>query len=280
METSPSDPALQNLEVAQIMGGLYGDGIIGLKSAFTRQWADEMREDIETLFTEALATPGGALPRGPERYYVETHPERLRGCIDIATHPWFIKVCEAVLGPEYKIVEAGFDVPGPGAADQPWHRDFPSPPATLTGRRLNSLAFNLTAVDTTPEIGPLEIALGTQWDDLSAYPNAMFPPRSLYPRYQQRMVRKFPQRGDMSARSALTIHRGTSNRSERSRPVLVIGVDGPDATNANHHDLQITHGYAASLPPRVLDHLTYRLVNELEHVVQAHTIEGLLKPDY
>lgn len=271
---------MQNFEAAQIMGGLYGDGIIGLKSAFTRQWADQMREDIETLFTEALATPGGVLPRGPERYYVETHPERLRGCIDIATHPWFIKVCEAVLGPEYKIVEAGFDIPGPGAADQPWHRDFPSPPATLIGRRLNSLAFNLTAVDTTPEMGPLEIALGTQWDDLSAYPNAMFPPRSLYPRYQERMVRKFPQRGDISARSALTIHRGTSNRSERSRPVLVIGVDGPDATNAKHHDLQITHRYAASLPPRVLDHLSYRLVDKLEHVVQAHTIEGLLKPDY
>ena len=160
MATSPADPAMQNFEAAQIMGGLYGDGIIGLKSAFTRQWADQMREDIETLFTEALATPGGVLPRGPERYYVETHPERLRGCIDIATHPWFIKVCEAVLGPEYKIVEAGFDIPGPGAADQPWHRDFPSPPATLIGRRLNSLAFNLTAVDTTPEMGPLEIAWG------------------------------------------------------------------------------------------------------------------------
>ena len=62
--------------------------------------------------------------------------------------------------------------------------------------------------------------------------------------------------------------------------MLVIGVDGPDATNAKHHDLQITHRYAASLPPRVLDHLSYRLVDKLEHVVQAHTIEGLLKPDY
>lgn len=280
MDTPPSAQPLQDFDTAEIMRGLYGDGIIGLKAAFTPEWADQMREDVDALFAEARATPGGALPRGPERYYVETHPERLRGFVDIATHPWFVAVSEAVLGPDYKIVEAGFDVPGPGAADQPWHRDFASPNATLIGRRLNSLAFNLTAVDTTLEMGPLEIALGTQWDDLTGFPNAMFPPRSLYPRYRQRVARKLPQRGDISARSALTIHRGTANRSDRQRPMLVIGVDAPDGTNAKHHDLQITRRYAASLPPRVIEHMTYRLVDELEHVVQAHTIEGLLRPDY
>ncbi len=270
----------QSYDTAAIMGGLYGDGIIGLKGAFSRQWADRMREDIELLFEEARQVPGGALPRGPERYYVEVHPERIRGFVDIATHPWFVAVCESVLGPDYKIVEVGFDIPFPGAADQPWHRDFPSPEATLKGRRLNSLAFNMTAVDTIPEMGPFEVALGTQWDDLSGYPNGMFPPRELYPRYRERMVQKMAQRGDISARSALTIHRGTANRSNQARPVLVLGVDAPDATNANHHDLQITRSYEQSLPPRVRDHLTYRLVDEPEMVIQHHVIEGLLKPDY
>jgi ectoine hydroxylase-related dioxygenase (phytanoyl-CoA dioxygenase family) len=267
-------------DTAQIMGGLYGDGIIGLKGAFSRQWAERMREDIESLFAEARKVPGGALPRGPERFYVEVHPERIRGFVDIATHPWFIAVCEAVLGPDYKIVEVGFDIPFPGAADQPWHRDFASPEATMKGRRLNSLAFNLTAVDTVVEMGPFEVAPGTQWDDLSAYPKGMFPPKELYPRYQERMVQKIPQMGDISARSALTIHRGTANRSNQARPVLVVGVDAPDATNANHHDLQITRSYADSLPPRVREHLTYRLVDKLEFVIQHHVIEGLLKPDY
>lgn len=77
-------------------------------------------------------------------------------------HPWVTTVSEAILGPDYKIVEIGFDVPGPGAMDQPWHRDFPSPPETLSGRRLYSLAFNLTAVDTFEDMGPFEIAPGTQ----------------------------------------------------------------------------------------------------------------------
>ena len=270
----------QDYDAAAIMGGLYGDGIIGLKSAFSADWADRLREDIEQLFDEAMAAPHGALPRGPQRYYVEVQPERVRGFVDIAIHPWFVAVCEAVLGPQYRIVEIGFDIPFPGAADQPWHRDFPSPEATLTGRRLNSLAFNTPAIDCTLEMGAFEIALGTQWDDIRGCKDDMFPPKELWDRYVSRRVQKLPQRGDISARSALTIHRGTANTSQVPRPVLVVGVDAPDATNATHHDLQVTKAYLDSLPPRVRDHLAYCLTDRLTVVEQHHVIEGLLQPDY
>jgi ectoine hydroxylase-related dioxygenase (phytanoyl-CoA dioxygenase family) len=270
----------QVYEPADILRSLYGDGIIALKGAFGRAWAERMREDVMGLFEEAMKVPGGALPRGPQRWYVEVPPERIRGFVDIAVHPWFVAVCEAVLGPDYRIVEVGFDIPFPGAADQPWHRDFKAPEATTRGRRLNSLAFNLTCVDTRPEHGPFEIAPGTQWDDLSTCPNEMFPPKELWPRYIARAQQKLPQAGDISARSALTIHRGTANRSNEPRPVLVVGVDAPDATNAAHHDLQVTPGYLEQLPARVRDHLTYRVADSLETVLQHHVIEGLLKPAY
>jgi hypothetical protein len=265
-------------EPADIMRALYGDGITALKGAFTREWAERMREDIDTLFAEAQGFLGGALPRGPQRWYVEVHPERIRGFVDIATHPWFVAVCETVLGPDYKIVEVGFDIPFPGAADQPWHRDFFVPEVTTKGRRLNSLAFNLTAVDTIQEMGPFEVAPGTQWDQFEGCDKGMFPPRHLWPRYIARAQQKMPQMGDMSVRSALTIHRGTANRSDQPRPVLVVGVDAPDATNAQHHDLQVTQAYLDSLPTRVRDHLTYRIADALKPIVQHHTIEGLLEP--
>jgi hypothetical protein len=258
-----------------IMGGLYGDGFIACKGAFQRAWVQQLGEDITVLFQEALSQPGGALPRGPNRYYVEIHPERLRGFVDIITHPWVVAVCRSILGPDYRIVEAGFDVPGPGALDQPWHRDFPMPEATLTGRRLNSLAFNITTVDVTEGMGPLEIAPGTQWDDLAGG-DLMFPAPTLWPRYEALAQRKLPQMGDISARSALTIHRGTANQSDRSRPVFVLGVDAPDARNANKHDLQLTRGYHANLPDEVRRHITCRVVDTLEPIVQEHTIEGLL----
>jgi hypothetical protein len=261
-------------DMAAIMGGLYGDGIIACKGAFTQAWVAQLKEDIETLFAEARARPKGALERGPNRYYVEVHPERVRGFVELVTHPWVKAVCRAILGPDYKVVEVGFDIPFPGAMHQPWHRDFPSPEATLVGRRLNSLAFNLTTVDVTEEIGPFEIAPGTQWDDLAGG-DPMFPDKALYPRYEARAQRKLPKVGDISARSALTIHRGTANRSQLSRPVFVLGVDAPDARNAEKHDLQVTQQYWDGLPEEVRAHLTCRVVKSLEDIYQAHTIEGL-----
>jgi ectoine hydroxylase-related dioxygenase (phytanoyl-CoA dioxygenase family) len=270
----------QDYDTAAIMGGLYGDGIISLKGAFTPEFADGLREEIMQAFEEAQKIPGGALPRGPQRWYVETQPERISGFVEIATHPWFVAVCESVLTNAYRIVEVGFDIPFPGAADQPWHRDFKAPDATIKDRRLNSLAFNLTAVDTRLEHGPFEIALGTQWDEIPGARDGMFPDRSLWERYASRSVQKLAQRGDISARSALTIHRGTANRSSEARPVLVIGVDAPDATNADHHDLQVTRAYFDSLPAQVRDHLACRVTDELEPIIQHHVIEGLLEPSY
>ena len=270
----------EHYEPADIMRGLYGDGVIGLKGAFSPDFADRLREDIETLFAEAQAVPGGALPRGPQRFYVEVPPERIRGFVEITTHPWFVAVSSAVLGRDYRIVEVGFDIPFPGAEDQPWHRDFAVPEATTRQRRLNSLAFNLTAVDTVAEMGPFEVAPGTQWDEFEGCDKGMFPPRHLWTRYVALAQAKMPQRGDIAARSALTIHRGTANRSDRPRPVLVVGVDAPDATNAQHHDLQVTRSYLDGLPPQVRDHLTCRVVDRLETVLQHHVIEGLLTPAY
>jgi len=260
-------------EVAEIMRGLYGDGIIACRAAFAPALIAELRADIDQLFAQALAVEGGALNRGPNRYYVEVHPERLRSFVAIASHPWVRAVCSAVLGPEYRIVEVGFDVPGPGAMHQPWHRDFAAPPETVRGRRLSSLAFNITTVDVTEDMGPFEIAPGTQWDLFEGDP--MFPDQSLWPRYEALAQRKLPKVGDISARSALNIHRGTANRSSLSRPVLVLGADAPDATNAIKHDLQLSRAFYDSLPDALRRHLACRVVEQLEPIRQAHTIEGL-----
>ncbi|RZS90013.1 phytanoyl-CoA dioxygenase PhyH [Motilibacter rhizosphaerae] len=263
-------------EAREIVRALYTDGITAKKGAFSREATERMREDIGVAFEEARSRPGGAVGRGPKRYYVEIHPEQLRGFVEIVDHPWFRKVSESVLGPDYQIVEVGFDIPFAGAVNQPWHRDFPMPDATRFEGRLTSLAFNLTAVDTEEDMGPFEIAPGTQWDWAEDFGHEMFPPKPYYPRYEERAVRKYPQMGDISARSALTIHRGTKNFSEKWRPVLVIGVDAPGAGNAEHHDLAVTHDYWEQLPPSVRQHLGCPVVDELTPITQKHTIEGLV----
>jgi hypothetical protein len=255
---------------------LARDGITGLKGAFPTAWVDQLREDMLMAFWAAIQRPGGAIGRGPRRWYVEVHPQDISGFVDLVTHPFVTAVSEAVCGPDYQIVEIGFDVPFQGARNQPWHRDFPSPPETYEGRRITSLAFNMTGVDVTEDMGPFEIAPGTQYDDGRAWKHEMFPAREEWPRFAERGVRKFPQRGDISARSALTIHRGTQHDSPIARPVLVLGVDSPRAGHANLHDLMVTQDYVDALPDGVRQHLVCRVVDELVPVTQKHDIEGLV----
>ncbi len=255
---------------------LYRDGIVGLKGAFGRDWVEGMREDMMTAFWAAIQRPGGAVGRGPRRWYVEIHPEDFTGFADLASHPWVVGMAEAVCGPEYQIVEIGFDTPFQGARNQPWHRDFPSPSETYKDRRITSLAFNLTGVDVTSEMGPFEIAVGTQWEDGRAWNHEMFPPQEEWPAFAARGLRKFPQAGDISCRSALTMHRGTAHGSPVARPVMVLGVDAPGAGHAALHDMMVTRDYLDALPAVVRRHLVCRVVDKLAPITQKHDIEGLV----
>ena len=263
-------------DLASDVETLDRDGIVGHRAAFSRDFVERVREDMTTAFWEAIQRPGGAVGREPRRWYVELHPEAIGGFVAIATHPWVVAMCERVLGPDYEIVEIGFDTPFQGARNQPWHRDFASPRETFEERRVTSLAFNITGVDVTEDMGPFEIAPGTQWDDGRHWPHEMFPDRAEWDRYAGRAVRKFPQAGDISCRSALAMHRGTAHPSPIARPVLVLGVDAPGAGHAALHDMTVTREFHAGLPRSVRDHLVCRVVDELLPITQKHDIEGLV----
>ena len=125
-------------------------------------------------------------------------------------------------------------------------------------------------------MGPFEIAPGTQWEPGLHFDHRICPPRDECPRLEAIPERKFPKRGDISVRSALTLHRGTANHSERSRPVLVVGVDAPGAGHDAFHDMAMTREYHDAIPEEIRGHLLGRVVDELEPIVQRHTIEGLV----
>ncbi len=270
MEATPA------ADVAGPVAALMRDGVTGLKGAFGRDWVEQMREDMMTAFWAAIQRPGGAVGRGPRRWYVEMHPQEIQGFVDLVTHPWVVAMCEAVLGPCYEIVEVGFDTPFQGARNQPWHRDFPSPPDSYEDRRITSLAFNLTGVDVTPDMGPFEVAPGTQWEDGRTWKHEMFPDPGEWLRYAAHGVKKYPEMGDISCRSALTVHRGTAHPSPVARPVLVLGVDAPGAGHAALHDMMVTREYYDALPTSVREHLVCRVVETLVPVTQKHDIEGLV----
>lgn len=265
----------QPLDLTDDLEALRVGGITARRAAFPVPWVDRMHEDVMAAFADARSRDGGALSRGPNRWYVEVHPEQLRGFVDLATHPWVRAVSEAVLGPDYQLVEIGFDVPFGGAMDQPWHRDFRSPVLTHRDRRLTSLAFNLTTVDTTPEMGPFQIAPGTQYEAGSEWEHGMFPPREEWGRLQEISELRLPRRGDVSARSALALHRGTANHSDLPRPVVILGVDAP-GDHEERHDMVVTQAFWDTLDPELRRHLHVRIVTQLEPHEQRHTIEGLV----
>jgi len=269
-------PIPTQIDITSDTETLQRDGIVGRKGAFSRDFAEAMREDMMTAFWQAIQRPGGAVGRGPRRWYVEIHPQEFGGFVELTSHPWVTGMCRAALGPDYRIVEIGFDTPFQGAKNQPWHRDFPSPPDTWQDRRITSLAFNLSGVDVTPDMGPFEVAPGTQYDDGRDWKHEMFPDKTLWPAFAERGVKKYPQMGDISCRSALTMHRGTAHPSPVARPVLVLGVDAPGAGHDALHDLMVTQHYLDALPPEVRDHLTCRVVDVLVPVIQKHDIEGLV----
>jgi hypothetical protein len=268
-------PHTAPLTVLDDVHAIEQSSITSRRGAFPVPWVDRMHDDVMAAFADARSRDQGAISRGPERWYVEVHPEQISGFLDLATHPWVTAVCHAVLGPDYRIVEIGFDIPLAGAVDQPWHRDFRSPPATYRDRRITSLAFNLTTVDTTPEMGPFQIAPGTHFEPGQEWDHGMFPPRSEWSRFEQASELRMPRRGDISARSALALHRGTANRSAQARPVVILGVDG-DAEHDERHDMTVTRAFWDTIDADLRSHLHARVVVELIPLRLRHTIEGLV----
>ncbi len=267
---------LRPLDARDAAGAVHRDGIVGLPGAFEPGWAARLREDFDVLFAEARAHPGGTVGRGPQRHYFAVPPERLRGFVDLVTHPWITELAGRMLGPDWTVVEVAFDVPLPGAVHQPWHRDFRTPPETRDRRELTSLAVNVTAVDVTAENGPFEIVPGSHWEDGADFEHGMFPPPGRAAGYAARAVPKLPRLGDASLRTALAVHRGTPNRSASARPVLVLGLVSPRVDTSGAHDLMVTRAYAEALPVPVRAHLRCtHVVDTLSPLVQRHDIEGL-----
>jgi hypothetical protein len=269
VRTARSDPV-------ELGEALYRDGMGLVRGAYPPSWADDLDDDLSAELARALRSPGGAAPRGWNRFYFEPYAERVGAFLDLARHPLLVALSERMFGPDWQIVELGCDVPLPGAPDQPWHRDFPMPADTRDRGVLTSLAFNVTTVTVTAEMGPLEIVPGSQWEDGADFEHGMFPGSDRYPGYAARAQRRMPRLGDASVRTGLTVHRGTANRSATARPVLVLGVVAPAVDTSAAHDLVLTRAYAARLPAAVRTHLRCtQLVDRLAPQVQRHDIEGL-----
>src|SRR5215212_9044695 len=261
-----------SLDVKKLSQEIHEHGVTNLPNILPVEWADQLDQDVGLQFIDALKVEGGegVAFRGWSRFYIELYPERLRGFLDMITHPAVVEVSRAVLGEQYQIVELGADIPLPGAPDQPPHRDFPLPDPSRLHRRLTSLCFNASTVDVTPSMGPFHIAPGTHFDDGSDFVKDMFPVGEKKEEYSQRMVPRLARCGSVSALSGLTIHRGSKN-NDRIRPVIILGVVSVEdrAHSATIIDrpadyaaptLKMSQAYYDSLDDALKQHLSCEIV--------------------
>lgn len=124
-------------------------------------------------------------------------------------------------------------------------------------------------------MGPLEIAPRTQYEPGSDWNHGMFPPREVWHRLEKVSQLRMPRRGDISARSAPTLHRGTANLSPKPRPVVILGVDALGG-HEERHDMVVTQAFWDSLDVDLRRHLHVRIVPELAPHEQRYTIEGIV----
>jgi hypothetical protein len=291
MEESMSS-STTSLNFQQLGADVYEHGITSMPDILPVSWADEADADVGFQFLDALKIEQGegVAFRGWSRYYLELYPERLRGFVDLVSNPGIVGLSREVLGEQYEIVELGADIALPGAPDQPPHRDFPMPDPTRHHRRLTSLAFNASTVDVTPAMGPFNVAPGTHFDDEPDFVKDMFPVGEKKEAYNARMVPRLAKRGSVSARSGLTLHRGSLN-SSRIRPVIILGVVSPEdrAHSATIIDLpsdyiaptlKMSQAFYDSLNAELKQHLRCDIVADtsanLPPLKTPHSIEGLV----
>jgi hypothetical protein len=193
------------------------DGFCVLPGHFDRAKVAAWREAFAPLLRRHIEREGELQNRGPGRYYV-TLPFR-----EPFADPAFYED-EDVLGVVFGLVgrdavmcQLATDTPLLGSDYQDVHRDAP-PLFPETGRETPpfQLAVNFPLVDVTEENGPFEVARATHMlskeEGLRLIESGERPLEPI-------MLRA----GDVMIRDVRGLHRGTPNRTNEPRPMVVIG---------------------------------------------------------
>lgn len=155
--------------------------------------------------------------RGPRRYYVTLPFAGLFADPQIVFDADILAICARVVGEEMVMCQLATDTPLMGSEPQELHRDSPGLfPEWDRETPPYQLAVNFPLVDVTAENGPTEIARGTH---LMSKAQGLERIRSgTIPLEAVDMAL-----GDVLIRDVRHLHRGTANRTDVPRPMVVVG---------------------------------------------------------
>jgi len=192
------------------------DGIAILPGHFSaelvKQWAD--------AFAPLLAARLAEHPdenRGAHRHYITLPFSGLFADPAVFADPDIVAIVNLLVGPQPVMCQLAADTPLLGSDYQPLHRDSGSLfPETAFDTPPYQLAVNFPLCDVTPENGPFETTRGTQHMERA---RAL----ALIESGELALEPVFMTMGDVMIRDVRAIHRGTPNRSDTARPMVVLG---------------------------------------------------------
>src|SRR4051794_16704088 len=193
------------------------DGFCVLRNFFSRDKLQRWSNAFRPLLQKHIETQGDMQNRGSGRYYVTLPFAEPFADAEFFDNDDLLAIVHRLVGSDAIFVQLATDTPLRGSDYQKIHRDTP-PLFPETGEETPpfQLAVNFPLVDVTPENGPTEIARGTH----------MMPKQHGLRRMQAGEIELEPvtmRLGDVMVRDVRGLHRGSPNRTETPRPMVVIG---------------------------------------------------------
>jgi ectoine hydroxylase-related dioxygenase (phytanoyl-CoA dioxygenase family) len=204
-------------EIESFTEAVFEDGYCVLREHFSRETLNRWREAFTPLLEDHIAREGHIQNRGPARYYVTLPFIPPFADPTIYEDEDVLRIVERLVGEDAVMPQLATDTPLIGSDYQDVHRDaLPLFPEIEEETPPFQLAVNFPLINVTIETGPFEVARGT---------HRMTKAEGMR-RIESGELKLEPvtlSLGDVMIRDVRGLHRGTPNRTETPRPMVVIG---------------------------------------------------------
>ncbi|WNC94505.1 phytanoyl-CoA dioxygenase family protein [Paraburkholderia sp. FT54] len=204
-----------NDELQEYAATFERDGMVVLKQHFPKATLNAWRDAFEPLLRERVAS-GTTAVRGDNRHYITLPFAGVFADESIFCDPGILGIVERVAGGDPVMCQLATDTPLIGSTYQDLHRDTPPLFDDLPETPSFQLAVNFPLCDVSLENGPFETTLGT---------HRMRPDEAMKAWNEKRIGLHAIQMelGDVIIRDVRALHRGTPNKTNQPRPMVVIG---------------------------------------------------------
>jgi ectoine hydroxylase-related dioxygenase (phytanoyl-CoA dioxygenase family) len=204
-------------EIESFAQETLSEGFCVLREHFPKETLKHWREKFLPLLETHVAREGHLQNRGAERYYVTLPFAEPFSDPAIFEDDDILAIVELLAGEDPVMCQLATDTPLFGSDYQDIHRDAP-PLFPETGQETPpfQLAVNFPLVDVTLENGAFEVARRTH---LLSKEEGLRQLETGAARLEPLTM----QLGDVMIRDVRGLHRGTPNRTEEARPMVVIG---------------------------------------------------------